>query len=90
MVKIIYCEVNNNHIEQFKFAKLLVSKILKKITKTEFTDVLYQNNLKHHRFIFNPKYVNDKDLYVYTYNSTITFYYQSSSSNSKPIPVSLS
>lgn len=88
MVKIIYCEVNNNHISQYKFAKLLVSKILKKITKTEFTNVKYQHNLCHHRFIFNPKYVNDKDLYVYTYNSTITFYYQSS--KSKPIPVSLS
>jgi len=75
MIKIIYCEVNNNHIEQFKFAKLLVNKILKKITKTEFTDVKYQHNLQHHRFIFHPKNVNDKDLYVYTYNSTITFYY---------------
>jgi len=89
MIKLIYCEVNNIHISQYKFAKLLVSKILKKIKPNEiFNDVLYQHNLCHHRFIFNPKNVNDKDLYVYTYNSTITFYYQSS--NSKPIPVSLS
>ena len=89
MIKLIYCEVNNNHISQYRFAKLLVSKILKKIKPNEiFNGVLYQNNLKHHRFIFEKKYVNDKDLYVYTYNPTITFYYQSS--NSKPIPVSLS
>ncbi len=89
MIKLIYCEVNNNHIEQFKFAKLLVSKILKKIKPNDlFNGVLYQNNLCHHRFIFNHKYINDKDLYVYTYNSTITFYYQSS--KSKLIPVSLS
>jgi len=89
MIKLIYCEVNNTHIHSLKFAKLLVSKILKKIKPNEiFNGVLYQHNLCHHRFIFEKKYVNDKDLYVYTYNPTITFYYQSS--KLKPIPVSLS
>lgn len=72
MIKLIYCEVNNNHIKQFKFAKLLVEKILK---KKEFKNVKYQHNLQHHRFIFNPKYVYDKDICVYRYNSTISFYY---------------
>ena len=79
MMKIIYCEVNSNHIEQYKFAKLLVekilNKILKKISKEDFSNVKYQQYLQHHRFIFNSKYVYDKDICVYRYNSTISFYY---------------